>query len=239
MKKIISFSLYGYCDESFNRRWTGSNYRNPKTTMYVYGALENACIAKKVYPGWTCRFYCDKSIPDSIINKLIDLDSEIVFKDQINGVWEKMFWRYLPAYENDVSAFISRDTDSRLSLREAHAVNEWMDSNKDLHSIRDSYAHIRRMQGGMWGYKGKGLDMEVFNEFLYIKHKNFNKHYGLNQDFLTECVYDPDSIMIHDNDHHFDDESPLKLLRFEDDYIGSGHVGHIADGRKYCKDKLL
>jgi len=42
MKKIISFCLYG---------------NNP---LYVDGASINIEYAKKCYPGWICRIYCDQ-----------------------------------------------------------------------------------------------------------------------------------------------------------------------------------
>ena len=48
MKKIISFCLWG---------------DNPK---YTIGAIENAKLAKTIYPDWTCRFYVGTSTPDEI-----------------------------------------------------------------------------------------------------------------------------------------------------------------------------
>ena len=61
-KKIISFSLWG------------------KIRLYCIGAIKNAILAKKFFPGWICRFYYDKSVPEKIINKLKELDNtELVF----------------------------------------------------------------------------------------------------------------------------------------------------------------
>ena len=57
MKKIISFSLWG-CQ--------------PK---YTIGALCNAEIAKIIYPGWICRFYCGESTPPHIVNQLKSYDN--------------------------------------------------------------------------------------------------------------------------------------------------------------------
>lgn len=36
-----------------------------------------------------------------------------------------------------MARFISRDTDSRLGLRESAAVDEWVKSGKMLHTMRD------------------------------------------------------------------------------------------------------
>ena len=52
MKKVISFSLWG------NDR------------KYTIGAIENAKLAKEHYPGWTCRYYIGKSVPEDITEQL-------------------------------------------------------------------------------------------------------------------------------------------------------------------------
>ena len=66
MKKIISFCLWG---------------DNPK---YTIGAIENAKLAKTIYPDWICRFYVSENVNQSIINKLIELNSEIIKKPNKN-----------------------------------------------------------------------------------------------------------------------------------------------------------
>ncbi len=108
MKKIISFSLWG---------------DNPK---YTIGAIENAKLAKTIYPDWVCRFYVGTSTPDEIWDELYDMDNTEMINMDIDGDWSGMFWRFYPASENDVDVFIVRDTDSRLSNREKEAVNEWL-----------------------------------------------------------------------------------------------------------------
>lgn len=135
MKKIISFSLWG---------------NNPK---YTVGAIRNAELAEKIYPGWTCRFYTGKSVPKDIMEQLRSFPHvEIVEKDS-DGDWTSMYWRFEPAGEEDVDIMISRDTDSRLGLREKAAVDEWLKSDKGFHIMRDHPAHGFYVLGGMWGAK--------------------------------------------------------------------------------------
>jgi len=43
--KVIAFSLWG------------------DNTCYTLGALQNASLAKMVYPEWMCRFYVGQSTP--------------------------------------------------------------------------------------------------------------------------------------------------------------------------------
>lgn len=48
--------------------------------------------------------------------------------------------------------FLSRDLDSRLSLREVSAVEEWMkDKDKAIHAMRDNPAHGVGLLGASWG----------------------------------------------------------------------------------------
>ena len=48
---------------------------------------------------------------------------------------------------------ISRDADSRLSLREKEAVEKWINSDKDFHIMRDHPHHYYPILGGTWGFK--------------------------------------------------------------------------------------
>ncbi len=133
-KRVISFGLYG---------------NNPK---YTQGAIRNAEMKDTYFPGWVCRFYTDDSVPESIIERLEELGSEIVRQSHhTNGAIAGMFWRFLVADDETVDRFIVRDSDSRLNARDRFAVEEWIDSGKSVHTVRDHVNHIRTMNGGMWG----------------------------------------------------------------------------------------
>ena len=75
MKKIISFSLWG---------------NHP---VYVAGALRNAELASKIYPGWTCRFYLGRDVSHELVQKLGAFPHvETVTVPEPTG-WRGMFWR--------------------------------------------------------------------------------------------------------------------------------------------------
>ena len=121
MKKIISFSLWG---------------NNPK---YTIGAIRNAELTPIIFPNWVSRFYCGKSVPEDIIEKLKSLpQTEVIIMDE-DGDWTGMFWRFYACEDSDI--MLSRDTDSRLSNREKLAVDEWLESDKDFHIMRDHPYH--------------------------------------------------------------------------------------------------
>ena len=57
------------------------------------------------------------------------------FKD--NGQFG-MFWRFYPFNDDDVYIWLARDTDSRLSKYEYNEIEKFINSNKILHSFRNS-----------------------------------------------------------------------------------------------------
>lgn len=136
-KKLITFSLWG---------------DDPK---YCVGAIRNAELTRRFYSGWLPRFYIGTSVPEEIIKELRQHTDQIILMDQ-PGDWRDMFLRFHPASEDDVEIFISRDCDSRLSEREAAAVQEWIDSPRLVHSMGDHPHHFnpsRALMGGMFGMK--------------------------------------------------------------------------------------
>ena len=177
--KLITFSLWG---------------QDPK---YLIGAIRNAELAKQIYPDWICRFYVGQSVPSQIIIQLEKLQNVQVVRRPEFGDWTGMFWRFLPASEDDVEVMISRDTDSRLNYREKAAVDEWLESKKDLHIMRDHPYHRYPILGGMWGVK-KGAIVNMKEMLDSFDQKNA---YGTDYEFLAANVInklDRKNIMVHD-----------------------------------------
>ena len=178
MYKIISFSVWG----------------NDK--KYLQGCYENIHLAKEIYPGWQTRFYCASNMDESFYRELLRLGAELTTVDIDKNSWEGLFWRFMPAFEDNVDIFISRDTDSRLNYREKAAVDEWLASDKDIHCMRDHVEHNVPMLGGMWGCR---------NKILHDLHKQFSEwqereYKGSDQDFLRNVVFENyrDKIICHD-----------------------------------------
>jgi hypothetical protein len=165
MKKIISYSLWG---------------DNPK---YTIGAIRNAELTPIVYPGWISRFYCGESVPTDIIKTLKSLPyTEVVMMD-VEGDWTGMFWRFYACEDSDI--MLSRDTDSRLSNREKLAVDEWLESNKDFHIMRDHPYHKTEILGGMWGVRN-GLLKNIKDLIGDYTKGDF---WQVDQNFLREKIY--------------------------------------------------
>jgi hypothetical protein len=176
-KCVISFGLYG---------------ADPK---YTQGMIRNAELASKYFPGWVVRAYTDGSSPQAVYDRIRALGGEIVVIEGVGGGIAGMFWRFLVADDATVDRYIVRDSDSRLNLRERFAVQEWIDSGKAIHSIRDHPNHERPLNGGMWGgVKGAIPDMAG-------KVKGYgNRHtYGGDLDFLGDLIW---PLVKHDQISH-------------------------------------
>jgi len=189
LKKIISFSLWG---------------TDPK---YLAGALKNIVLAKTIYPDWICRFYISADVPSVFSSSLWIYSNVEVVRKQEFGDWKSLFWRFEPIFENDVEVFIARDTDSRLSVREAAAVEEWLKSDKSFHIMRDHPYHQFAILGGMWGIK-RELFEELRNAFKHIEKTN---NYGTDYLFLGKKIYPKvkhlGQVLIHDEITGFDKEA--------------------------------
>ena len=201
--KIISFSLWGH---------------DPK---YCVGAIKNAELAKTIYPDWICRYYYGSNTDQNTINLLSKHSNVELIPMPEEGNWTGMFWRFMAADSDDV--VISRDTDSRLSLREKSAVDEWLNSNYDFHIMRDHPYHRTEILGGMWGARNgilKGINKT-------IKEYTKENYWQIDQNFLRECVYTniKNNTCVHDSFFNF--ESTAK--EFTTKRVNYEFVGEVYD----------
>ena len=181
--KLISFTLYG---------------QDPK---YVEGMYRNIELREKVYPDWNIIIFHDNSVPESDTKKFADMGA-ILRNVTDSGIYPAS-WRFLAYDEDNIERFISRDSDSRLSQREADAVAEWEDSKKVLHIMRDhphhgSPEHGKPILGGMWGItKHPPLDTNIKTmRDLCLRHQGGKKYttnreewFWTDMNFLRDAVY--------------------------------------------------
>lgn len=173
MKNIISYSLWG------------------DLPLYTIGAISNAKLANRIYPGWISRFYVHQpSVSQWVVDRLIEIpNTEIVYYNESIG-WGGMLYRFYPATEDDVSVMISRDIDSRLSVREQACVNDWLNSTKKLHVIRDTCVHQSQIMGGLWGTRNGYLKwIKPYIDDMLFKMRDGNAKKGCDQEFMNSKVY--------------------------------------------------
>ena len=214
MKKVISFSLWG---------------DNPK---YTIGAIKNAELIGTIYPGWIGRFYCGKSVPINIIEILKTYTNVEVIEMEENGDWSGMFWRFYACEDSDV--MISRDTDSRLNLREKNAVDEWLNSDKDFHIMRDHPYHNALILGGMWGVRN-GILKNIVD---LIKNYNKGDFWQVDQNFLREQIYPivVNTSFVHDSYHNINSWSKnFSIERIDQEFVGDVFDEHNQRHSQYYK----
>lgn len=168
MKNVIAYSLWG------------------DHPMYWIGALKNIDLAKKYFPGWICRFYIDSSCSTDLIESIKGENVEVVLvesKDSFHG----MFWRFWAVEDPEVDVFLSRDCDSRFTDREVAAINEWLQSDKDFHIMRDHPYHTVPILGGMWGCR-RGILRDVNFSKSIEQWDQFHRK-GIDQDYLGRIIY--------------------------------------------------
>lgn len=186
--KVISFSLWG---------------DDPK---YNVGMVRNAEIAAQLFPDWCIRLHYVLGEQPPAVNQIwnspafpgmpnVELMPRRNREDK--GDWRGMFWRFEDAFDPEVEVMISRDCDSRLSLREKAAIDDWLESDKSFHCMRDHIWHNRPVLGGMWGAK-RGF-LPNFEQLLANAKKE--DRWQTDQDFLNDIIWPlvEENAMQHDS----------------------------------------
>jgi hypothetical protein len=162
MKRIITFSLWG------------------NIPCYTVGAIKNALLAEKYFPGWICRYYYDNTVPNQIIEKLKSLNNtELIYIEKSSGgkKWKQpgqfgMLWKFYCFNDDDVEIWMSRDTDSRISPYEKKYIDEFINSDKIIHSFRDETEPLLR--GGMISFKNYSLIENKYKDNRIINGKKLD-----------------------------------------------------------------
>lgn len=189
--KIISYCLFDYV---------------PLYKKHIEQNLEAAAI---IYPDWLTVILIDETVPYYVIKDIHENYYNIIFYGNSQGYINQNKWGYSLArfcvdfaFKNlslvpkvsdrfrgqELERYIVRDLDSRLSLKEKYAVDEWEESGRSIHTMRDNIAHDLPMCAGMWGATGKSLSgLEVcIRKYIEMKGTPYK---GMDQEFLREVVW--------------------------------------------------
>jgi hypothetical protein len=174
---------------------------------------------------YTFSLYENATVPSNIIDKLTKYKYVKMIYMFYSSIVKKMSWCFLVASETDVERYVIRNVDSRLSLREKSAVDDWIISRKKFHVMRDHPSHSQcAMTSGMWGCI-RGAMPNMYSLLLIQRQQNGHTE---NMKFLNTvvwmkakaCVYQHDSFSCghHGIDHTF----PTNRVGLE--YVGSVYV---------------
>lgn len=201
---VISFSLWG------------------TAPFYAYGAMINLVLSRTVYPGWSCRYYIDSTVPAACAAYLRDNGADVrKMEDEYPGVG--LFQRFLVMNDRSVGRFLVRDCDARLSKAEAGHVQQWIDSGYPFHVMRDHVLHNELMIGCTWaGRTDCGIDIvELMRR--YFTHGPSAK-YGHDQRMLGQMLWPliRNHCLVHDK-HYRLAGVDTRPLPDPNSHFGAGH----------------
>jgi len=201
---VISFSLWG------------------TAPFYGYGAMINLVLSRTIYPGWTCRFYVDATVPPACIAFLRDNGADVRnIEDEYPGVG--LFQRFLVMNDATVGRFLVRDCDARLSADEADLVRRWTASDYPFHAVRDHVMHNELMIGCTWaGRTDCGIDIVELMRRYFINGPTAK--YGHDQRMLGLMLWPliRNRCMVHDRHYRLAGVHTLPLAERKD-HFGAGH----------------
>lgn len=180
-QNVIAFSLWG--DEP----------------RYLRGAVHNLLLAKQFYPDWKLRFYVDSSLPSEMVALIGELGGDVLLQPDNQPLRQKLAWRFQVANDPSVGRFLVRDSDSVFSDREIAAVNQWIESDRWFHVMRDWWTHNDLILAGMWGgVAGVLPDLSAMLDAYKIPTVETN---NIDQLFLGDRIwgYVRQSCLVHDS----------------------------------------
>lgn len=222
MKKVLSVCLWG------------------NLPIYNIGAIRNAYLCKNFYPNFEYWIYIHKpSVPENTINELLKRDNvKIIFKDDDLNNCSPMSWRFESIDDNDVEIMLSRDIDTMILEREVVATNEWIQSGKSFHIMRDHPHH-----NGWYIFAGLFSTRKINTIPSWIdllNKKEYIKYRESDQDFLNKYIYPliKDDCLIHDNFWRIEDHCQYFSTKYNDicDFVGMYVNPDESRSERHMKD---
>lgn len=195
------------------------------------GAIANARLAQRFYPGWNCRIYVGQTVPANTQAALRQQGAEIV------EAWEQFadipptLWPYLAADDPGAAVFQCRSCSARIGEKDAAAVDVWLRSGKRAHVMRDHILHRNLVLPGLWGAR---TDNALF---ITARIQRFMAAYGnppngREQRFLDGEIWPAirDDCLIHDSYYPLFGAQRFPVMGKGNDqfHVGMGITGEAA-----------
>lgn len=169
MTRVVSFVLWG------------------SNEVYNYGLLENIRFVQQHMRDFEVWVYCTKDILE--ITRKTCLETPLVRLIEREGKpgFFCTAWRFEPMFEEGVEVCISRDTDSRITLRELTWIRDWLNRpGKEFHVFRDDPGHRSPIMAGMCGSRGPIIRNLKTPFFDYFQN---SLRYGIDEEALKNIIY--------------------------------------------------
>ena len=181
MKKTINYSLFG------------------DNEAYYEGMFDNIISAGKHFPEWNVKVWIQEGARMSVEDFIpMGIKIEEVPKNMLQ---DERMTRLIPMF-NDNEINIFRDADSPLDRRDRKFVDEWLESGKKFHTIRDHSFHLVNddqpypILAGMWGVIGSvSLNPEEEKYFYYFMSAFHGPH--SDQEYLRDRIWNQCKSQFH------------------------------------------
>jgi hypothetical protein len=204
---FFSFSLYGSAD------------------IYTKGMIENAKILSGRFPDARIQIYAAQDVPADVIRILSEIPCVKLVRVPNKGV-QNTFDRFEAIDDPDCSIMFVRDADSRPHARDIACIEDFLQSEKAIHIIRDHHWHsMHPIMAGMWGLRKSAMREpmaaivkrwlnrgRIFNHPMNVK---LNKK--SDQVFLKDAIYPlfKGQALIHDRVGKLDPAAALTPFRVD------------------------
>jgi hypothetical protein len=174
-----------------------------------------------------------ETVPEEIIEKLREFNNtKIIIKsgDLTNETCKPRMWRFEAIDDPEVEIMMSRDTDTRFTIREKMAVDEWLSSNKVFHIMRDHPCHDYNIMAGMFGTK----KIEKIPNWKRLIDNYFSTNLCFyDQLFLRDAIYPhiKDNSIIHATFHQFEPNCRRFPIKYCDEYRFVGEYVYEDESR--------
>ena len=212
MKQVISYSLYG------------------NQLRFLVGAIKNAELANRFFPGFTVRYYYGRTVPKWVLSTLILFKNvELIRVDEVEDNIART-WRFMACADGNVDVVLCRDVDARLSLREAEAHQEFLDSDFGFHIIRDHpTGHGYLISAGMFAMKNAKYGRLMYD---LISSYEFRDEYMADQNFMASQFYPhiAADCLIHDQYYDYQPTPPSEKRVIKRQPLSTlSHIGCAVD----------
>lgn len=147
------------------------------------------------------------------------------------GKCERMLHRLAPAWDSDAEYVFARDLDALPTWTERRAVEEFIASGLELHTIHANPAHCGIM-GGLCGVSAAALRRlaPTFEEFVALAKFSDERwaEHGADQDHLNNHVAPHLSVFEHSLIEQYREDGQTRLYRKPQDWAGGGKH-HVSE----------
>lgn len=181
MVNTFSFCLYG-----------------PYNPRYYDPLLKTISNIHKYYPDWHIYIWCGPDVDAGYLAHLRTLANVVIRETGILGE-RNMIQRFFTIDEPGVDIMMVRDADSILNWRDRWAINEFLASSFQAHTIRDHRDHSASLMGGLWGIR-KSAGLSIRNLYAgYTEDVSRGHRLAHDQNFLGDVVYPlvRDRLLVH------------------------------------------